>query len=109
MRCCAAGFRWTASTPASRFPGPLLVPQAAPGLLLSAAAEHGVDPRLSFMVGDRWSDIAAGQAAGCRSILINRPYSDAGRCSPDAQVADLTEAAEWVASFTDRQNMPLAI
>jgi D-glycero-D-manno-heptose 1,7-bisphosphate phosphatase len=42
----------------------------APGLILAAAAELGADPSSSFMVGDTASDIAAGKAAGCRTIAI---------------------------------------
>lgn len=71
----------------------------APGLFLTASSEHSVDPSAGFMVGDRWSDIAAGRAAGCRTILIGRPYSAAERCSPDRLVADLTEAADWILQF----------
>jgi D-glycero-D-manno-heptose 1,7-bisphosphate phosphatase len=41
-----------------------------PGLLLQAAQENNVDLRQSFMIGDRLSDIAAGQRAGCRTILV---------------------------------------
>jgi D-glycero-D-manno-heptose 1,7-bisphosphate phosphatase len=36
-----------------------------PGMLLEAAGELDIDLSASFMVGDRWRDIAAGQAAGC--------------------------------------------
>ncbi len=39
-------------------------------MLLDAAARHGVDLAGSFMVGDRWSDVAAGRAAGCRTVLV---------------------------------------
>jgi D-glycero-D-manno-heptose 1,7-bisphosphate phosphatase len=67
-----------------------------PGLLLEAAAQHLVDLPRSFMVGDRWSDVAAGQAAGCRSLLIRTDYSQAERCMPDAEVADLAQAATWI-------------
>jgi D-glycero-D-manno-heptose 1,7-bisphosphate phosphatase len=41
-----------------------------PGLLLRAAYEWKIDLRASFMVGDKWSDIAAGQSVGCKSILV---------------------------------------
>lgn len=36
-----------------------------PGMLLEAARELGIDLAASAVVGDRWRDIAAGQAAGC--------------------------------------------
>jgi D,D-heptose 1,7-bisphosphate phosphatase len=41
-----------------------------PGMLLSAAAEMGLDLAASWMVGDLISDVLAGLNAGCRSILV---------------------------------------
>lgn len=40
------------------------------GLLLQAAQEHNVNLSHAVMIGDSPSDAAAGQAAGCRTILI---------------------------------------
>jgi D-glycero-D-manno-heptose 1,7-bisphosphate phosphatase len=73
-----------------------------PGLLLEAARRWHLDPQRSFMVGDRWSDVVAGQAAGCRTVLIVTPYSKPERCSPDCRAADLTEGAAWILGFTER-------
>jgi D-glycero-D-manno-heptose 1,7-bisphosphate phosphatase len=66
-----------------------------PGLLIEAARAYNIDLAASFMVGDRWSDIAAGQVAGCQTLLIERPYSQIERCEPRHRVADLAEAA-WI-------------
>lgn len=66
------------------------------GLILQAAEAHGIDIPASFMVGDRWSDIAAGAAAGCRTLLVDRPYSEKGRCAPDFVVDDLPAAVEII-------------
>ena len=41
-----------------------------PGLLLRAAAEFGLDLSQSVFVGDRCTDIAAGNAAGVGSMLL---------------------------------------
>ncbi len=41
-----------------------------PGMLLRAAQELDLDLGASYMVGDRISDIIAGQRAGCRTILV---------------------------------------
>ena len=38
-----------------------------PGLLFQGQAKYGIDLGRSFMVGDRWRDIDAGRAAGCRT------------------------------------------
>jgi D-glycero-D-manno-heptose 1,7-bisphosphate phosphatase len=67
-----------------------------PGLLIEAARDYGIDLEHSFMVGDRWSDIAAGQAAGCLTYLIDGPYNQRERCRPDFVVADLSEAARLI-------------
>lgn len=67
-----------------------------PGMILQAAGDHWIDLAVSWMVGDRSSDVLAGQAAGCRTILIESPCSQGHRCTPDARVADLLQAAEWI-------------
>jgi histidinol-phosphate phosphatase family protein len=41
-----------------------------PGLLLQAAAELDIDLARSWMIGDAWSDVLAGQAAGVRHAII---------------------------------------
>jgi D-glycero-D-manno-heptose 1,7-bisphosphate phosphatase len=41
-----------------------------PGLILKAAQEMNIDLSQSWFVGDNISDIQAGKAAGCRTILI---------------------------------------
>ena len=41
-----------------------------PGLLLRAAREKDIDLKQSWLIGDNLSDIQAGKAAGCRTILI---------------------------------------
>ncbi len=46
-----------------------------PGLLISAAMDLGIDLPESFMIGDRWVDIAAGKNAGATTILIKSAYS----------------------------------
>jgi D-glycero-D-manno-heptose 1,7-bisphosphate phosphatase len=69
-----------------------------PGLLQRAARFHDVDLQSSFMVGDRWRDIDAGRAAGCRTVLIHDPrHSEAVSASPDFVAADIVEAAAWIA------------
>jgi D-glycero-D-manno-heptose 1,7-bisphosphate phosphatase len=66
------------------------------GLIHQAAAEHGLDVAASYLVGDRWSDCAAGAAAGCRTVLIDQPYSQEDRCAPDAVATDLGAAVDYI-------------
>jgi D-glycero-D-manno-heptose 1,7-bisphosphate phosphatase len=65
-----------------------------PGMLLDAASKWDIDLSASFVVGDRWRDIGAGQAAGCFSILIDRPYS--GCDDADARVDSFTAAVDLI-------------
>jgi len=67
-----------------------------PGMILEGAARHGVDTARSFVVGDRWRDIAAGKAAGCRTVWIDRGYSERKPEAPDARVESLDAAVEWI-------------
>jgi D-glycero-D-manno-heptose 1,7-bisphosphate phosphatase len=64
-----------------------------PGMIHGAAGRHGILLESSFMIGDRWSDIIAGAAAGCRTFLIGAPYSQAEKCRPDCTVSNLLEAS----------------
>lgn len=43
-----------------------------PGLLLRAADDLSLDLRRSWMIGDAWSDLLAGQAAGVRRVVMVR-------------------------------------
>lgn len=67
-----------------------------PGLLLEAAAAHGIDLVTSYMVGDRWRDIKAGQAAGCHSVFIDYGFNQEEAIEPDAVVKSLPEAVAYI-------------
>jgi len=67
-----------------------------PGLLLEAARERGIDLGQSVMVGDRWRDIEAGRAAGCRTVLVRASYDERPAERPDAAVDSLSEASAWI-------------
>jgi D-glycero-D-manno-heptose 1,7-bisphosphate phosphatase len=68
-----------------------------PGLLLEAAGKYSIDLTRSFLIGDRWRDIDAGAAAGCRTILLDRHYNERlPEHPPDAQTGCLGDAANWI-------------
>jgi D-glycero-D-manno-heptose 1,7-bisphosphate phosphatase len=46
-----------------------------PGMLEDAASRHAVDLRRSWLIGDRWVDLAAARAAGVAPVLLERPWS----------------------------------
>lgn len=73
----------------------------APGMLLEAARRFGADLTRSWMIGDRAGDIQAGQAAGCRTILVRTGYGmaadEACRDTPPEYIsADLADAADLI-------------
>lgn len=74
----------------------------APGMLLDAARDLGLDLTESYMVGDRWRDVGAGRAAGCRTILIERGYTEPEREIPDFTVGDIAEAARLILTHAGR-------
>jgi len=73
-----------------------------PGLLLAAAAEHGIPLDGSYMIGDRWRDIEAGQRAGCRTVWLDFGYAERGPAAPpDTRVTSLAEAVTWILQKAD--------
>lgn len=78
----------------------------APGLLLRAAADLGIDLRRSFMVGDQGHDVEAGQRAGCRTVRLDLTGSGKGKLTgappaPDFEAASWESAARWILSQED--------
>lgn len=64
-----------------------------PGMLMQAARDMKLSLAGSWMIGDQARDIAAGRAAGCRTILVQSPDRAAGiEPAPDAIAATFAEA-----------------
>src|SRR6266545_553020 len=74
-----------------------------PGMLLRAAADLELDLRRSVMIGDKPSDVEAGQAAGAAGVLVLSGYGrgefehrrGAWAVKPDHIALDLLDAVEW--------------
>jgi rfaE bifunctional protein nucleotidyltransferase chain/domain len=67
------------------------------GMIKRAAEDLNLDLRESWMIGDKLSDIEAGNSAGCHTILIGVASNDASHCEgADYTVPDLREAAKVV-------------
>lgn len=76
----------------------------APGMILDAAREHGLDLSRSILVGDKLSDIQAGKAAGigsCILVLSGHSAGSAARSEADAVYQDLNQAAD---AFLENRN-----
>jgi D-glycero-D-manno-heptose 1,7-bisphosphate phosphatase len=67
-----------------------------PGSILTAARKYDVGLSASFMVGDRWRDIEAGQNAGCRTIFIDYGYDEKQPETEVRRVSSLREAADVI-------------
>ena len=80
----------------------------APGMLFAARDEMDIDLENSWMIGDKYRDIAAGKAAGCRCILINPPMNPRKRKDDepeaDYKAVNITEAANIIKMFHQRQS-----
>ena len=70
-----------------------------PGLIIQAARDLHIDVSQSFMVGDRWRDIEAGQKAGCAaSFFVDYKYHEQCPVQPFTAVANLITAAKLILS-----------
>lgn len=67
-----------------------------PGMLVEAAFKLQIDLARSFMVGDRWRDVAAGKAAGCYTFFIDCKYRERRADNPDRLVSSLEEAGRLI-------------
>jgi D-glycero-D-manno-heptose 1,7-bisphosphate phosphatase len=65
-----------------------------PGMLLELARKYDLSLKESYVIGDTWKDSGAGSSAGCKSIILDRPYN---REDPaDWRVPDLSSAADLI-------------
>jgi len=67
-----------------------------PGALFEAARRHGIELAESFMVGDRWRDIEAGQRAGCACFFIDYAYQEQEPEQPFQRVTSLAQATDAI-------------
>jgi histidinol-phosphate phosphatase family protein len=69
----------------------------APGMLVEAAGALALDLPRSWMLGDTDTDVAAGYAAGCRTVLIEYPgsaHKRLGGILPDLLASDLADGVD---------------
>ena len=72
------------------------------GLVDRAEQEFGIEPARSFVVGDRWLDIALGRAVGAQSVLVRTGYGASEEqkrpadLAADAVVDNLIAASSWI-------------
>ena len=64
-----------------------------PGMLLKAAKDFNIDLSKSWMIGDRESDVKAGAAAGCKTILLTEEDCD---IISTAKFKNLKDAIDYI-------------
>ena len=72
-----------------------------PGMLESAAEKYGIDPKTTYYIGDKNSDISTGKRAGCKTILVlsgksSREDMERWEDKPDHVFENLLEAVKFL-------------
>ena len=67
-----------------------------PGLIEKAYDEFSINSSETYMVGDRWRDVEAGFAAGCRTFFIDYGYNEKQPTNFDFRVQSLLEASKII-------------
>jgi D-glycero-D-manno-heptose 1,7-bisphosphate phosphatase len=83
-----------------------------PGLLIRARAHHHFLPEETYFIGDSPSDIAAAEAAGCPSILIQRGIfleTPSRAEEPPLLASNLYDAAEMLVAMQSMRGMEHAL
>jgi len=76
------------------------------GLLFKMQRERQIDLGSSFMVGDRWRDIEAGRNAGCRTVFIDRGYSEPKPIGlADFCCDSFGAAARWILTSSNKEDI----
>jgi D-glycero-D-manno-heptose 1,7-bisphosphate phosphatase len=75
----------------------------SPGMLIDLATRWQVDLASSYLIGDAWTDIAAGRAVNCRTILVRTGRGEEHIRLPESRhypadhtAADLPDATNWI-------------
>jgi D-glycero-D-manno-heptose 1,7-bisphosphate phosphatase len=68
----------------------------APGMVLEAAADYGIDLAQSYFIGDKAADIECGRRAGTRTVLVLTGYGAQQNCAADFVCGDVVEAVEAI-------------
>ena len=76
-----------------------------PGMLIEASEELGIDLSESYMIGDRWGDIEAGQKSGCKnSFFIDYGYTEKQPTGDFILVKSLSECTDIILKIQTNNN-----
>ena len=72
------------------------------GMIFSASKKLNINISESYIIGDRWTDIACGQRAGCKeNFYINNNYSEKKPEKPFTEVSSLLECVRKILVIND--------
>jgi D-sedoheptulose 7-phosphate isomerase len=63
------------------------------GMILEAIEDWNINPKDSYLIGDKITDIKAGKRAKCETILISKQETD---INCDYKASDLLKAVKWI-------------
>jgi D-glycero-D-manno-heptose 1,7-bisphosphate phosphatase len=71
-----------------------------PGMLLDAAAKHGVSLPDSWIVGDSIKDIQAGRNAGAGTVLLETPYNSSAHGKADRNFSSPSQILQFIKALS---------
>ncbi len=67
-----------------------------PGMIIEAKKKWNIDLKKSFLIGDRWRDIEAGQAVNCSCFFLNYNYNEPQPREPFLEICSVRKAVELI-------------
>lgn len=82
-----------------------------PGLLHQAETDFGLELKSSYLIGDKYSDVLAGQQVGCKVVLVKTGHGMNELKSPPQDIVldyiatDILDAVLWIIEDVNIQNV----
>jgi len=75
-----------------------------PGAILGASQMYNINLNESYMIGDRWRDIEAGQSAGCKTVFIDYSYDEKRPVGHTYTAGSLLDAVKLILRDKNEKN-----
>ncbi len=72
------------------------------GMFNQAIKKYNIDASKSYLIGDRWSDIEAGNKIGCKTVFIDRKYDEKKPTKPFIKTKSFSESARLILNEKNR-------
>ena len=56
------------------------------GMIIKSSKKYNLELKESYVIGDRWKDIDAGNKAGCKTIFIDKKYEEKINSKPNYRI-----------------------